>query len=392
MLAKEVAATRPDLVLHTGDLAEHGGREPAGPRELRRGMGALEAMGAPIIVCRGNHDGDRAWRDICGPHAPKRWDGPGVHVLTLDYPTFAAPDAFGRLEANLAAIAGTGGRIFLAAHAPAYALARPFFTDHAYAEAIRVLAARYPIDALFCGHTHNQAWSLHTLPGGVRWMQVKGAAVGSPDRAPQPLGEVRAICGDPTLLWGFLEDTAPGWNEVILDGPWVLLRWHALGGGVGAEARWHVRGEVALTVRPPAAPDAATPFRLSEATAAWMDLAGYGCPEGRRVWLNGQPVGVTPALSSFAPRQTVALPPAALHAVNTVEIETLAADRLLVGGLSIVVRLSDGSVRRTPVDPWLHTTADSWDVWREPRLRHVRSGDRILTTLAFTPSSPQGPR
>jgi 3',5'-cyclic AMP phosphodiesterase CpdA len=48
-LLGEVAATRPDLVVHTGDLAETGNREPAGPRELRTGLGLLQGIGAPLL-------------------------------------------------------------------------------------------------------------------------------------------------------------------------------------------------------------------------------------------------------------------------------------------------------------------------------------------------------
>ncbi len=387
-LMAEVAAAKPDLVLHTGDLAETGYREPAGSRELAAGLRALQSIGAPVLLCRGNHDGDTAWPDICGPHARPRWDGPGLHILTLDYPAFAPVDALARLERDLAATvvaaSRTGARVVLAAHAPAYTAARPFFTDPTYAQALRHIAARHPIDALFCGHTHNQAWSLHALPGGRRWLQVKVAAVGFPGVPPVPLASARAIDTQSRLLWGFLEDTAPGWNELIIDGPWATLRWHALGGAVPAEARWRQGGEVDL-VR---APDQTPPWREAlppdrAITAARLHVAGYGGGEGRPVTVNGRGAGTLPRLASFAPRCTVPVPPDAVGHALQIEIATEPEDRLLVGALALAVTLDDGTTARTAVEPRLHATCDDWARWADPRLQRVPAGRPITAALAF---------
>lgn len=383
-LIAEVATAKPDLVLHTGDLAETGYREPAGSRELAAGLRALRAIGAPLLLCRGNHDGETAWRALCGPDAHPRWDGPGLRVLTLDYPAFAPADALARLERDLVEAGRTGARTILAAHAPAYTAARPFFTDRAYAAGLCTLAARYPIDALFCGHTHNQAWSLHPLPGGRRWLQVKSAAIGFPGVPPIPLGAARSIELGGRVLWGFLEDSAPGWNELIVDGEWATVRWHALGGGVQAEARWRRGGDVDV-VR---APDQTPPWRPDlppgrAVAAARLHIAGYGGGEGRPVRVNGQPAGPLPGLGSFAPRCSLTLPPQAVARINHVQIATEIGDRLLVGAIAIEVTLDDGTIARTPVDPALHATSDDWDAWADPRLQRTAPGAPIVTTLGF---------
>jgi hypothetical protein len=389
-LLAEVAATRPDLVVHTGDLAETGNREPAGSRELQTGLSLLRGIGAPLLLCRGNHDGRQAWQDICGGFSPARWDGDGVHLFTLDYPGLAPRDQFTRLERELDTDCnrpgGADGHLFLVAHAPAYALARPFFTDRAYAEALAALAVRYPLEAIFCGHTHNQAWSLHPLAGGGRWLQVKGVAVGFPGLPAQPLAAVRAICvpSGGKLLWGYLEDGAPGWNELVLEGERAVLRWHRLGAGVQAEARWRRPGDLEMVRRPEQAGLPTGPLTADgRVRAARLHLAGYGGGEGRRVRLNGEDIGVLPALGSFAPRQSLGLPPGLVCAQNQVAIETSPGDRLLIGALAIEAALDDGRTLRTPVDPWLHASSGDWDEWGEPRLRRVRAGEPFTTPLSF---------
>jgi predicted phosphodiesterase len=395
LLLAEVAAARPDLVLHTGDLAEHGNREPAGARELSAGMRALRSLDAPLLLCRGNHDGNRAWPDLCGPEAPLQWEQDGVHLFLLDDPTFAAPDQFVRLEQALEsatqAIAEHGGRLFLAAHEPAYAVARPFFTDRVYAKRLADLAARFPIEALFCGHTHNQAWSLHPMPGGRRWLQVKGAAIGFPGLPTQRLDAVRAICGGPAgceLLGGYLEDGAPGWNELIVDAEWATLRWHALGVGVQMELRWRRPGEVDVVRRPPrtALPTGPLPTDATR-TAARLHLAGYGGGAGRQLSLNGKVVGTIPALGSFAPRLSVPLPPELVQARNVISIETRPGDRLLVGALALEVELADGRLLRTLVDQQFQATSDDWDAWEEPRLCRLAAGHPLSVTLSFSATS-----
>jgi 3',5'-cyclic AMP phosphodiesterase CpdA len=50
LLLTEVAATRPDVVLHTGDLAEHGDQEPAGAgTERRHARLALARRSAAVV-------------------------------------------------------------------------------------------------------------------------------------------------------------------------------------------------------------------------------------------------------------------------------------------------------------------------------------------------------
>jgi hypothetical protein len=395
LLLAEVRACRPDLVIHTGDLAETGYREPAGSRELAAGLRHLQALGAPLLLCRGNHDGDLSYRDLCGPLAPLRWDGPGLHVLTLDDPRYAAPGQMRRLEADLAAIAGAArgaGHILLAAHEPAYPLARPFFSDPGYARALRLLAAQYPVEALCCGHTHNLAWSVHGA-GPRRWLQLKAAAVGFPQAPRLPLAAVRALFGGgaPTeLLWGYLEDGAPGWEELIVDGDWVVARWHALGEGVGGELRWRRRADAPgglqweCPQRPPQQPPFGWAWPVSaRAAGAALHLAGYGGGEGCTVRLNGRALAALPGLASFAPRVRLALPAGAVRARNRLEIETRPQDHLLVGALALEVWDEAGRAWRTPVDPWLHATAPDWDGWGEPRLRVVPAGGTIAVDLAF---------
>ncbi|HEY8743937.1 MAG TPA: hypothetical protein VIU62_12600, partial [Chloroflexota bacterium] len=231
----------------------------------------------------------------------------------------------------------------------------------------------------------------HPLPAGRRWLQVKGAAVGFPGLPAQPLDAVRAVCGGRAgceLLGGYLEDGAPGWNELIVEGEWATLRWHALGAGVQTELRWRRPGEVEVVRRPPPTAPPAGPLPADAAiVAARLHLAGYGGGAGRRLHLNGRAVGSIPGLGSFAPRLSVPLPPELVHASNVISIETLPGDRLLVGALALEAQLADGHLLRTPVDQQLHATSDDWDAWNEPRLRRLAAGRPIGVTLSFSAAS-----
>jgi len=153
---------------------------------------------------------------------------------------------------------------------------------------------------------------------------------------------------------------------------------------VQAEARWRRPGDLEMTRRPgqvglPAGPLAAG----DRVRAARLHLAGYGGGEGRPVRLNGEDVGALPALGSFAPRQSLGLPPGLVRGQNQVAIETAPGDRLLIGALAIEAALDDGRTLRTPVDPWLHASSGDWDAWGEPRLRRVPAGQPFTMQLSF---------
>ncbi len=73
-----------------------------------------------------------------------------------------------------------------------------------------------------------------------------------------------------------MEDGAPGWEEPVLDDPWAIPRWHALGEGGRAEMRWQrsadapggLQAECPLVPAAPSAPVSAWPAGAAAVGAA----------------------------------------------------------------------------------------------------------------------------
>jgi 3',5'-cyclic AMP phosphodiesterase CpdA len=74
-------APQPDLVLITGDLADHG--DPAAYRHLRELLAPLKA---PYCVIPGNHDRHEAFRHAFADHAYLPQQGPFIQYVIDDHP------------------------------------------------------------------------------------------------------------------------------------------------------------------------------------------------------------------------------------------------------------------------------------------------------------------
>lgn len=100
----------------------------------------------------------------------------------------------------------------------------PFFDTPAFATGIEQLCRRYRVDAYFCGHTHNQSVSFHRMEkDGSGFLQLTGSAVGYPEMPTTGLDTYHRIAdygdgADNQYLWGILEDSAPGFFMVEVDG------------------------------------------------------------------------------------------------------------------------------------------------------------------------------
>ena len=155
----------PDLVLATGDLADHGG-----VAEYERLRAILERLAMPVYLIPGNHDDRANLRRVFDRHAYLAYDGDFVHYTVEDWPLrlvaldtlvpgsdrgLVCPARLAWLEARLAEAPERPTLIFM--HHP------PFVTgigsmDGMGLDGIDALAAvihRHPqVERIVAGHIH----------------------------------------------------------------------------------------------------------------------------------------------------------------------------------------------------------------------------------------------
>lgn len=403
----EIAALKPDFVVQTGDIIQgHCDDEESGLREMGEAMELLERLEAPVYFALGTHDGvvgkreERQVREFVYPALGKAlgadsvtkgyyaFEKAGSLFIVLDYTTFAKEDEQAVFLRHTLAGSGRFEHVFLFAHPPLVCVGRPFFTHFDFVRTVLAEAARHPIDAYFCGHTHNQVSTLHKT--GDHWLpQLKSAALGYPGRDPVDLRDVRTVLPEPSSFeygWGYLEDSAPGWWMIAVDGDTVRADWHVLDKGVTGRLVWR-RGEKAEFVRKPdfartsglALPD------VNDIRSVRLRAAGSNCrtPEGYRVVLNGTEVGALPRLEYFDSRQAMTLEPQywrLLGEVNRIAVTT-GEEPMCIGGFVWEIETAAGWVRSTVSDYYANT--DQWDRWGKAPVDKIAAGETVAVELRF---------
>jgi hypothetical protein len=406
----EVRAAAPDLVVQAGDLL-HGDADgcAAARAEAQEAVDLLTGLHMPVLFCRGNHDGlpgseaARAYEAAVRPFLSRQLGimPPGMYyaaeaancrLLVLDYLDIQPGSAQDRWLGDELARSDAPQHTFLVAHAPLVPVARPFFSRLEFVHSVTARLCTAPsVDAFFCGHTHNTAATTHLL-GSTPLLQLKTCVFGYPEQDPLPLTLARALvppAGQVRLHFGFLEDSAPGWLLVEVDGQRVVVRWRLLGRGEQAVLAWEQASEARLLRAPDVAQLTARLRRaadLSSARGARLHVSGYGVPAGAAgVRVNGYAIGRLPSLQAFVPRQFLELSPQALASLDTenfVEIDYPGPDAC-IGGLSLEVLHCDGTSARSTVDPALYVTSTRWDAWNVPSLRHLMPGEPVRAVLRF---------
>jgi hypothetical protein len=452
-LIEDVRAARPDLVVQLGDTIQGHNDDVAGNQaELVEGLDFLRRIGRPLLFARGTHEGPTGGPadDVYRQHYLREIDRTlgeppgttgtsyalsvkGCRLIVLDYTTFQPGGAADHLLVEQLALgARRGERVLLFGHPPLVPTARPFFSRLEYAATVlaRLSEAPVPVDAYFCGHTHNQSVSWHRVPRGAHpaaasvgrpppptapahtpadgdwWLpQLKGVPVGIPQQRPIPLEWVRPILPpseDVRYEWGFLQGSYAGWFLVDVAGTGVRAQWRPIGappaldGGdpnATGEVAWEEAGRPGRAVPPPPVPRAAAPawpIRPGDGrvTAVRLRAAGTGSNAPLHVRLNGRDVGVLGALQSFNAYLGMAVPDSCwgvLGPSNELLVEPTAAEERCLGGFVLEVTLRDGSVVRSQVSPEWYATADTWDSWQwaTPGLRHVSPVEPLRIRLDF---------
>lgn len=405
----EIAALRPDFVIQTGDVIQgHCDDEAGGLREMGEAMELLERLGAPVLFALGTHDGvvgKREEEQVLRYVYPAIGKALGVSPVTkgyyaferagslfivLDYTTFAKGDAQESFFRDTLAGSGKHEHVFLFAHPPLVCVGRPFFTHYDFVHAVIRELAEYPVDAYFCGHTHNQVTTLHKF--GNHWVpQLKSSVLGYPDRPPVGLGDVRTILTDPSVCeygWGYLEDSAPGWWEIAVNGEAVQADWHVLRRGVVGRLAWR-RGEKATFVRKPDfAGTSGLPLPARDSIrSVRLRAAGSNCKsaDAYKVSLNGAEIGALPRLEYFDSRQAMEIGPRywnLLKGLNKIVVTT-ADEPMCIGGFVLEVETANGWVRSTVSEYYAST--DRWDHWEEAAVTPIAPGQAVAAQLIFGP-------
>ena len=402
-MMEALKAESPTFVVMTGDLIE-GHRDPErGRAEMQAGLDFFESYGIPLLPARGNHDQADAFDEVClralsrqlGWEVEARYyfvDVAGCRLVFLDSSTWRRGDGQGRWLEDLLRHSRNidVDRIFLFAHHPVWPVARAFFTTLDFHLEMPEILGRYPVDAFFCGHAHNQSFIAHRTGGGPA-LQFMGAPIGLPEESPTPLDRVQAMLvppGDLLACWaGYVENTAPGWFTVRVDRASVTVEWHHLNRGIEAAVQWYRRGEIASFRDMAHPPDARLIYSdLDDIRRASLRFCAWDAMQpGNRVFLNGVDVGVLPPASYYAPRR-MELPAWALEGIlmeNRIEILAPEDEASTIGNLMLEAVLPGGRTVRTRPTCEIFTWSDRWDAWGLETLQKVQSGRSILSLLSF---------
>lgn len=402
-----IAALKPDFIIQTGDIIQgHCDDQESGLREMKEALQLLEGLGAPVFFALGTHDGvvggkeEQQVLQYVYPAIGKAlgtapvtkgyytFEKSGSLFIVLDYTTFRKDDEQVAYIRQVFEQSGKYEHVFLFAHPPLVCVGRPFFSHFDFVNTVLQEAANHPIDAYFCGHTHNQIATLHNVGG--HWMpQLKSAVLGYPERAPVPLSDVRPILPDSSVCeygWGYLEDSAPGWWEITVNGKDVQADWHVLRRGVVGQLHWR-RGEKAVfTMKPEFSKTSLISLpALDNIRSVRLRAAGSNCkaPDGYQVSLHGKVMGTLPRLEYFDSRQFMEIDPEywpVLSELNELTVTT-AEEPMCIGGFVLEIETEKGCIRSTVSDYYAST--DKWDYWGKAPVNKISPGESVSITLSF---------
>lgn len=405
---------KPDFLISTGDFVEGCMPDDRGKtfREMTQGWEFMKKSGCPCLIAKGTHEGSgekdagaEAYREIVLPGMSAqtgmsvsreyfRYDKEDCVFLQLDY---LAYDIGGEqdiwLEEQLKDATAQQKRIFIAAHPPLYNWGRHFFNEPEFIKRLTALCHAYPVDAYFCGHTHNQALSFHECGGGTGFLQVMGSTVGCPGLGLYALSEFHALAeftpGD-HYLWGIHEDCVPGFYLIEIDDDGMRVEWNSFKGDV-ASAYIKGRRTQPVEVKVPeyaALQHCLEASDLKQVKSALIYVYGlYHDVENTRVYFNGVDLGALPSNTAYAARRYVPLNNEALKTLtkdNEIRIQLPGQDVFVIGSISLEVVLLDNRFVRSQVSPELFVCGDCWKEFPAPReVVETRCGDVVNLNVSF---------
>lgn len=295
---------------------------------------------------------------------------------------------------------------------PIFLIGRVFFSEIGFIQLMLNLLKKFPIDAYFCGHTHNQS-VLVTRKEKI--LQIKGTAVGFlkdkltpsevrkmgkfpsgtsyyiPEEELIPLEETKTLLLSKHLLnyyWGYLEDTAPGWYLVKVKGKNVTVEWHLTGSGIRRIFSWEKPGEVKeiKIFKEEIKKEKIGKTDLNKIKSARLYLSLWNS-EGREkeIFLNGEKIGFLPAGTAYSTRR-LEIPKNKLSSINLtnqIRITNPNKEKFCVGSIYMEIILKNGIKIRSNISQHIYVTSKRWNNWRLSILYYVPPGRDISQEIKF---------
>ena len=390
-IANSVKDSQPPVafVCQTGDIAEGGtyGMKD-GKRVFRQASfdemkeelafamrDVTERFGLPLFIAVGNHDkhaGGKAFPEVALPLLSREL---GVTVERTDYGfrygnscfvfldySPVDVDAQQKFAAEIIQRARASGvrHIFLFAHFPLWPLIRPGFSNQRFTDSLLPIFKQFPVDAFFCGHTHNtSAWVRHF--DGATITQIQGVACqSSPELVPMEERRTLMIPRDElSYYWGYLSGPPAGLFLVTVDGERVRVQFRT-GAKVLREFEWREPGHITDIRKPEPRPTiAVTETTLRQATSAALALCWWA-EDGAEIGvsLNGEHIATTrlgPTMrnsNAFASEKRIPIPTEnlkLLRLANEVTLDNPHRAIFGVGHAYLEIKLADGRTARTAV-------------------------------------------
>ena len=343
-LATLIRDQNPDLLISTGDMIE--GMRPntdagnaANLADETSALSLLRPCAPRFLRARGTHDRrhpEREWQTVTLPG--------GYTFIILDYTHW--DDTQRHWLRQQLDETDDAPRRFVVAHPPLHLFGRHFFDSVPFRADVTDLLRGHPVDAYFCGHTHNQTASFHD---GL--LHLTGSSIGYPVPLPPALDEWHAIPDAlrDSYLWGIPEDFDPAFLLIDLDGDALHLTRMTLHGPAGRLVQRRRFAPPELLDAPPVE-RLAHPLRPTDQLqirAARLNLfAASGADEATsRLTLNGHPLGPIPHGVCYEARHFVQLPQELLRDLSSSNVLDITfPDRapFAYGSFTLTLELLDG--------------------------------------------------
>ena len=390
-IADSLKGSKPPVafVCQTGDVAEGGTYEIKDDKRVFRLASHDETKAeleyavrdmagqfrVPLFIAVGNHDkhgGGTAFPEVMQPLVSGELGVPVTQscygfrqgnscFVFLDY----APQDYGAQQELIRKILlqeqAKGGlqHIFLFAHFPLWPLIRPGFSSARLTESLLPIFKQFPVDAYFCGHTHNTSAWVRRLDG-TTITQIQGVACqASPELVPMEACRTLLLpMEELSYYWGYLSGPQAGLFLVTVEGGRVRVQFRA-GAKLIREFEWRAPGQLTDLRKPAPRPvvtvDAAALQGATAATLAFCPWAEDRTDIG--ITLNGERVaaaqiGPTMRSNAFVDEKRIPIPAnklKLLRLANELTFENPGRAIIALGHAYLEVRLADGRTARTAV-------------------------------------------
>ncbi len=388
-IAASLKGSQPPLafVCQTGDIAEGGTYEMRGDKRIFRLANhdetkieldvalrdVTEKFQRPLFIAVGNHDkhgGGTAFPATAWPLFARELGAPVTNNCfgfrhgnsALVFLDFAPQDHLAQQEQirqMLKQAQAQGGlqHIFLFAHYPLWPLIRPGFSSAKLTESLLPLFKEFPVDAYFCGHTHNTAAWVRKVEGATL-TQIQGVACEAVPKL-TPMEECRTLLlprEELSYYWGYTSGLRNSFLLVCVEESRVRVQLRTATQLI-REFAWRQPGQLTDLQQPPAtAKVTVTEALLQTATAATLVFCPWAeerCEVG--IHLNGAAIataqlGPTMRSNAFVHEQRVTIPSDKLKLLRLANEFTFDNPGRAIFGLGhayLEIRLADGRTART---------------------------------------------